>query len=359
MRAIAAATAALLVFPACAPGARTPGSAPPAARDTTCAPDFAAMESAVRGGYPGLPGMTEARRAEFEAVTRGVREEARRAPDAAACMATLQRWVTWFGDNHMQLGESRPAQPATTAAPSADPDLPSLSFADDSTAVLRLPSFGRDYKRAVDSLVAAHRARLLATPLLVVDVRGNGGGWTAVYDSVLPFIYTNPIRVEGMDVYASPANAALTREMIASGRAPAAMLEQARAVLARMEANPGRFVTFAEDTELRFDAVYPSPRAVALLVDRRCASSCEQFILDARQSRKVTVIGTGNTRGMLDYGNLRRVSLPSEQRRFFMPTARSRRLPAHSLDRTGIAPAVLVPPGTDPLAFAIQHLRTR
>jgi C-terminal processing protease CtpA/Prc len=159
-----------------------------------------------------------------------------------------------------------------------------------------------------------------------------------------------------MDVYASPANIALAREMVSSGRAPAAMLEQARAVLTRMEANPGGFVTFAEDTQIRLDTVYPLPRAVALLVDRRCASSCEQFILDARQSRKVTVIGTGNTRGMLDYGNLRRVPLPSGQRRFFMPTARSRRLPANSMDRTGIAPAVLVPPGADPLVFAIQHL---
>jgi hypothetical protein len=357
MRSIVAALA-LLVAASCAPGTRT--SAPiAAARDTTCAPDFDAMESAVRAGYPGLPGMNAARRAEFEALTRDVRGEARRAADGTACTATLQRWVAWFGDNHLQLGESRPAQSAPAAQAAPDDDRPSLRFEDDSTAILRLPSFGRDYKAAVDSLLAAHRARLLATPLLVVDVRGNGGGWTAVYDSVLPLLYTNPIRVEGMDVYASPANLALVREMVASGRAPAAMLEQARAVMARMEANPGGFVTFSEDREIRLDTVYPNPRAVALLADRRCASSCEQFILDARQSRKVTVMGTGNTRGMLDYGNQRRVPLPSDQRRFFMPTARSRRLPANSLDRTGIAPAVLVPPGTDALAYAIQHLRRR
>ncbi|CAA9330334.1 MAG: hypothetical protein AVDCRST_MAG68-2439 [uncultured Gemmatimonadetes bacterium] len=357
MRHILAILPALALLAACAPTIRTPAQAPvAAARDTTCAPDFDAMESAVRAGYPGLPGMSPARRAEFEALTQVVRGEALRATDPVACMATLQRWTAWFGDNHMQLGESRPAQPAS-ATPGDD--RPSLRIVDDSTAVLRLPSFGRDHKASVDSLVAAHRAWLLATPFLVVDVRGNGGGWTAVYDSVLPFLYTNPIRVDGMDIYAAPANLALVREMIASGRGPAAMLEQARAVAARMEANPGGFVTFTEDREIRLDTVYPNPRAVALLVDRRCASSCEQFILDARQSRKVTVVGTGSTRGMLDYGNLRRVPLPSEQRRFFIPTARSRRLPATPLDRTGIAPAVLVPPGTDPLAFAVAHLRTR
>jgi hypothetical protein len=97
-------------------------------------------------------------------------------------MATLQRWVVWFGDNHMQLGESRPAQaaPSSPSAPAEDDDRPSLGFAHDSTAVLRLPSFGRDYKQAVDSLVAANRARLLATPFLVIDVRGNGPSSTCI-----------------------------------------------------------------------------------------------------------------------------------------------------------------------------------
>lgn len=342
-----------------AAGFAIPVSAQPAVRDTTCTADFAVMEPAVRGGHPGLHELTDERRAAFESLTDSVRIEALRVADEAACLTLLRRWIKWFGDNHLQLAEATPVRTSSAAATiHADSlDAPSLRFPDDSTAVLRLPSFGRDQKDVVDRLLVTHRARLFSTPFLIVDVRGNGGGWTAVYDSVLPLVYTGPIRVDGMDVYASATNIALARDMIESGRAPAAMLEQARAVLARMEATPDRFVPFSEEREIRLDTVHPVPRAVALLVDRRCASSCEQFVLDSRQSRKVTVLGTRSTRGMLDYGNARRVPLPSG-RRFFMPSIRSRRLPRNSLDRTGIAPAVLIPlDETDPMAFAIRYLR--
>lgn len=57
------------------------------------------------------------------------------------------------------------------------------------------------------------------------------------------------------DVWASPGNIASAREVASSDRFPAAMREQARGLVARMEASPGRFVTMFEDGELRLDAV--------------------------------------------------------------------------------------------------------
>ncbi len=161
-----------------------------------------------------------------------------------------------------------------------------------------------------------------------------------------------------MDAWASPGNIAAVRELIASPQAPEAMKAQARGLLARMEASPGQFVTFAEDSELRLDAVHPLPRAAAVLVDRRCASTCEQFVLDARQSRKVKVLGARNTGGLLDYGNARTVQLPSGLRRLHVPFARSRRLPDSPMDLTGIAPDIRVRKGeADPVEFARRYLR--
>jgi hypothetical protein len=146
-----------------------------------------------------------------------------------------------------------PALGLDAGAQPADEDLPTLRFYDDGTAVLRLPSFGRNYKEPIDKLVAENRERLSATPYLVVDVRGNGGGWTAAYDAVLPLVYTDPIFRDGMDAWASPGNLAAARKMVASEKSPEALRAQGRALIARMEASPGQFVTMVEDGELRLD----------------------------------------------------------------------------------------------------------
>lgn len=336
-----------------------------AAGAKTCAADFDALEAKVRGDYAGFQDKVTAqgREAELDAFTERVRREVQAAADSAACTAALRRWVGFFRDRHLAVSEPRPRPAAEEkkpdAAPSVDEGLPTLRFYEDGTAVLRLPDFGDSYKAPIDKLIAVNRERLLATPYLVIDVRGNGGGWTDSYDAVLPLLYTDPVFRDGMDVWASPGNIASAREIASSDKVPASIRNQARELLARMEKSPGQFVMMVEDGELRLDAVLPMPRAVAILVDRRCASTCEQFLLDARQSRKVKVLGEKSTGGLLDYGNALTTPLPSGHRRMHVPTTRSRRLPFIPLDLAGIMPDVRLPKNEpDAVEFARRYLKS-
>ena len=134
---------------------------------------------------------------------------------------------------------------------------------------------------------------------------------------------------------------------------------QIREMLPRMEASRGSFLRIDAASEIRLDSALALPRAVAVVTGRGCASSCEQFVLDAMRSRKVTVFGKDNTGGFLDYGNVRTVTLPSGIRRLALPTARSWRLPARPLDRTGIPPNILIPKEeSDPIAFVVRSIRS-
>lgn len=330
----------------------------------SCLVDFDSMQAVVARDYAGYAAKASSAEAAFTALTNSVRVEVAEATDGEACTAVLQRWIDWFGDPHLQVWAPRLRSAESGSDPSRDASSrdrrrPSLAFIGNGTALLRLGSFDQRYKPAVDSLIANHRARLLSTPYLVIDVRRNGGGWTGAYESVIPLLYTDPIFVHGMEAWASEGNIAYMRSLLEADGIAEAIKRQIRALLPRMEANPGEFVVISEDREIRLDTVYPMPRAVAVLIGRWCASSCEQFVLDARQSRKVTVIGADNTGGFLDYGNVRRVELPSGRRRLQVPTARSRRLPEMPLDRIGIAPEVRLPDGeTDPVAFARRFLRS-
>jgi C-terminal processing protease CtpA/Prc len=88
--------------------------------------------------------------------------------------------------------------------------------------------------------------------------------------------------------------------------------------------------------------VRANPREVAIIQDRGCASSCEGFVLRARQSRKVTTYGT-NTSGIHDYGNVRESKAPCGTLVLRHPTTRAGYMPEGAIDNVGIPPQVAIP----------------
>lgn len=226
------------------------------------------------------------------------------------------------------------------------------------TLYLRLPSFNDRHADTVRSLIAAHADELARTPRLVVDVRGNGGGSDFVYDPVLPFIASGPIRRVGVEIRVSADNARLRR---AVGERLAAVSPEAAAVLRsesdRMATARTAFIR-REPAErwVTFDRPTPMPRRVVVLVDR-AASSAESFLLDARQSSKVVLMGQENSAGVLDFGEMMEMPAPSGRFDLLWATTRSLRLPAEPVDPQGIAPTVRIPAEVaDPLAYVLEWL---
>jgi hypothetical protein len=329
-------------------------------------PALDSMLAVLRRDYPGYGDGVKGHEAAFDALIDSVRAVARTSDDHRVCIGRgLNRVIHFFRDGHLMVWQAAPpaeppeavsvAMPPSAGVPADDPHRPSLRFAADSTAVLRLPDFTETYKPLIDSLIEANWPALTATPYLIVDVRGNGGGYTGSYRRVSDLLYANPLHSPGVDVLSSEANIEFIRGFLA---VPEMSADTAlfRAVIARMESHLGQFVEMASDSVVRRDSIYPMPRRVAILIDRRCASSCEDFVLEARQSRKVTVLGGEHTEGAHDYGNIRSLWLPG-WRRMRVATSRWR---GERFDRVGIAPAVLIPHGVaDTVAFAQRQLRRK
>ncbi|WP_420455382.1 hypothetical protein [Rubrivirga sp.] len=105
-----------------------------------------------------------------------------------------------------------------------------------------------------------------------------------------------------------------------------------------------------------FGGLCPSDLA---LTNAGTASSAEEFVLMARWSSKVVVVG-GATEGALDYSNVRSAPLPSGVRVAHIPMTRRGWLPETSVDAGGIAPDVRVPDGaSDWAVFALGVLAAR
>lgn len=95
-----------------------------------------------------------------------------------------------------------------------------------------------------------------------------------------------------------------------------------------MEGKMGQFIPYSEGNYYGFskqDSVYKNPQNVGILIDKRCGSTTEAFILNARQSKKVKLFGTP-TYGAIDYVSIRKFDFGSNDYNLYIPTVRAMRL---------------------------------
>lgn len=93
-----------------------------------------------------------------------------------------------------------------------------------------------------------------------------------------------------------------------------------------------------------------------ILVNRRTASSGEAFVLDAKQSKKVKILGTP-TYGAIDYGTACFFDFGCGNYKLMMPTWRSMRLPEYPIDNIGIQPDIYIDKSVkDWVKFAVDFM---
>lgn len=249
-----------------------------------------------------------------------------------------------------------------------DPDLVERAFAADTmfmkplsqdTLWLRIPDFDDSRAKPLKEILDTNAAALASTANLVIDLRNNGGGADFVYGPLIPLIYSRPIYSVGTEMRASEDNVTLRKAIAEELRAEAPeVAQQLDQQVERMAAALGTFVPGGEQFFYveRLDTVRLFPKRVAVLVDN-AASTGEQFLLEARQSRKVTLFGKVNSAGVLDFANVVGMPTPSGRHQVFWATSRSMRLPGDPVDPDGIAPDIRIPADeADPVAYAQQWL---
>ncbi len=215
-----------------------------------------------------------------------------------------------------------------------------LKKLNDRTVLLTVPTMNESVRRELDSLITANRPLLAATPNLIIDCRGNGGGSDITYYPLKPYLYTQPVTIDGMQLWATPDNADKFAQMGKDKNFPWTWRLYGRHTARKMRRNEGKFIGKTDQSTEKMKHALPYPQRVAVLIDGGCGSSCEQFILFAQQSKKTTLIGQ-NTGGVLDYGNLHFLTFPDGRFQLGYPTSRSGRVAAgRGIDNVGIAPTV-------------------
>ena len=211
----------------------------------------------------------------------------------------------------------------------------------DSIAYLRIPSFFGDYAARIDSLYQAADSQIRKTPYLIIDVRDNGGGSDRNVTPLLPYIYTNPIKGDRVDLLVTADNINLWKKWQKEWEADSENYgsEQVAWIgkeIKRMEkAKPGSWIVRSKGGTHKTKDVVKSIKSVAIIQNQYCASSCETLLFLAKQSEKTILVGE-NSGGYVGYGENGAVNTPCYNFSLTCPMTRYKE--QRKYEATGVIP---------------------
>lgn len=290
----------------------------------------------IAADHPGLaPGVDPALAAQARQAAHAAQAQARGIVDGAGYARVMQAYVASFGDPHVALElaaghAARSTQPAPAAAQGAFERLTPTAW------TLTLPTFYAGdpaFETTMAAIATAADALRQATPaLLILDLRGNGGGAAAPGDAVLAAIWGEQA-LPALD--GRRASASLWR--VSDGVIDNLQTRRARIAARYPQELPGfdRLLDGLRTARREGAALYrdPLPRAsagtpphggparIVAITDGACISACLDFMDRLLEGPGVEQVGQPTGADTL-YTEVESVPLPSGRATLLLPMQR-------------------------------------
>lgn len=264
--------------------------------------------------------------------------------------AVESEYIELIGKNELKIGnftlkrvypeytEEKKFQDFTKLVEASKPYLEKRSA---TTLYFRIPSFQSESKRYIDSVILANKELILKTENLIIDIRGGTGGSDSSYKELIQFLYTNPIRTIGVEYLSTELN---NQRMLDFINKPEYGFSDEDKVWAqnaydKLKNHLGEFISLNPYpvSETRLETIHPFPKNVGIIINKGNGSTDEQFLLEAKQSKKVKLFGK-TTQGVLDISNMYFIDSPCQEFKLGYSLSRSMRIPDFTIDEIGIQP---------------------
>jgi hypothetical protein len=324
-------------------------------QDCNCSQSLENLITKIENEYPGFEEKTIH---DVERYTIKKEDLLKEAINSSACFEVLNEYIGFFKDKHIYLSEIKDTATENTFQQEG-PEVEAKKISS-TIFYIKLSSFRYENVEKLKMLVSQNRKQIEKTKALIIDVRDNYGGTDDVYQPLLPYILTNPLRI--MNV------AFLSTHTLINGLRDYAVkniktdtlneIKNMEEGLKIYKDSLGKFVLY-DGKKVTIDTIIPkkkSPSQIIILSNHNVASAAENFVYSAKQSKKVKIIGTP-TMGALDYGSQRIFDFGCPQYELYLPTYRSARLPQYPIDNIGVQPDIYMDETVeDWLDFAIKYI---
>ena len=216
---------------------------------------------------------------------------------------------------------------------------------DSATNYLRISSLDISLKHELKLFYESVDSLIRNKPYLVLDLRDNGGGAEECYTELLQYFSTGPFEIDQADVWISPDN---IRKYESEGH-PRELVERMK------NAPPYTFIPLTQNAITSWEISGTRyPEKIAVIFNRKTASSAEGLILYAMQSDKVITLGE-NSGGYLGYGNVKSELVPCGK--YIINSTTTRYSEKSKFEFVGITPEITLNRNQDWLKSAITELR--
>ena len=268
-------------------------------------------------------------------------EKIRTADALTECTKLIYEWLSFFRSGYIriQLLTNETSTSHNVAQPEQNSETPFMEELNMTTLYLRIPSFEYEYKSAIDTLLVQNKDKILKTENLIIDLRNNGGGDDGSFQELIPFLYTNPIRAVAVEFLSTALNNQQIWKHSTNPDFDEDTRNWAKNIYDQLQERLGNSVNpFGESVfTYQQDVVYEYPKNVGIIINEENASTTEQFLLTAKQSKKVKLFGV-TTHGALDISNMNSVVSPCEEFQLWYAMSRSLRIPNMTVDDIGVQP---------------------
>ena len=317
----------------------------------------------IESEYPGFPEKTKQNKDLYQAKKNILTKKSLLISNET-CTQLLQEYLDFFHDEHIVLDDlSKKKNPPHTStgnpAGASDEEISSKSISSD-IFYIKISSFAYENIAPFKELIEKNSEKIENSKALIIDVRNNGGGTDDVYQPLLPYILTNPIRIMSVEFFATHTLVNGLRDYAIKNIKQDSINEVKRIDedLREYRENIGKFVLYG-DKKVMIDSIALNPKGpkqVIILANRNVASSAENFLFSSRQSKKVKIMGTPSM-GALDYGSIREFKFGCDNYQLLLPTYRSARLPQYPIDNIGIQPDIYLDESiSDWIDFAVHYI---
>jgi pentatricopeptide repeat protein len=271
----------------------------------------------------------------YEKHTAEKQSQSKLISSANDCVRLVNEWLSFFRKSHIGFSLNTPAFPDDINTY----DKFEVKRLSTNTMYIKIKSFsGNKSQQVISDMINTNDYLLSNTPNLVIDLRGNTGGLYSAWNPLRKYIDSKPVYSFDDMIRVSEENAKHMGANLVRDNAGKRFAGNATSITIK---NP--------------DVVQKFPESIVILTDNETGSSSESFLIYAKQSRKVKVMGQ-KTSGATEVGNITFLESPDKQfKLLYGMTITSQAKYTQYLDY-GIQPDIFLPQNLDWVEAARKYL---
>lgn len=270
-----------------------------------------------------------------------------------ACKEINNHFLKSIRKGHLSLGRKTISEAITESSTIQSSNLVTTQKLSEQTTLITIPTFDLSVQNQLEKIIQDNQNQVLDARYLILDLRKNSGGFDTSVQPLYPLLGAAEYWFEMPQIYASTDNIQSWKETAKTLPDGEIKVEFNR-MIGKLESNKNSWVGMKKQKEEKYviahSDVKATPQKVVILSDEECGSSCEMFILTARQNPNVLVMGR-NTYGALDASNIRTIKTPSQQFTLYYATTFIHRRIGQQIDDIGIPPHIRLAKPQNPTEY--------